>query len=112
MKFMAARAALAGLCLFESVTAFAGAGWTGFAPVAELTPTTHHRYLARIKVSDNPSGCRDEQFFYQDYAAPGSRHMFRTLLAAVESGKNVRVYVTGKCDLDGYSEISSVSIVP
>ena len=109
---MAARAALAGLCLFESVTAFAGAGWTGFAPVAELTPTTHHRYLARIKVSDNPSGCRDEQFFYQDYAAPGSGHMFRTLLAAVESGKNVRVYVTGKCDLDGYSEISSVSIVP
>ncbi len=38
--------------------------------------------------------------------------MFGTLLSAVEHRKEVRVYVTGKCDLDGYSEISAVSIVP
>lgn len=91
---------------------FASAGWTTYAPVSELRPTDRIRYVLRLNVADNPSGCRDTQYFYQDYTAPGSRHMFRTLLAAVESGKKVRVYVTGRCNIDGYSEISSVSIVP
>lgn len=103
---------LAAWLLLVSTCVFAGAGWTTYAPVSELTPTDRSRYVVRLKAPDNPSGCRDKEYFYQDYNATGSWHMFRTLLVAVDSGKNVRVYVTGRCNLDGYSEISSVSIVP
>ena len=103
---------IAVLLVHFSGPALAGSGWTGFAPVAELTPTIHHRYIFRLTLADNPSGCKESEFFYQDYASPGSDHMFRALLSAIESGRKVRVYVTGKCDLDGYSEVSSVSIVP
>ena len=92
--------------------AIAGAGWTDFAPVAELRPTSQVRYILRLKVSENPSGCRNEEFFFQDYTALGSRQMFRTLLSAVEYRKDVRVYVTGRCNIDGHSEISAVSILP
>jgi hypothetical protein len=95
-----------------SPAAIAGAGWTDFAPVAELRPTSQVRYILRLKVSENPSGCRNEEFFFQDYTASGSRQMFRALLSAVEYRKDVRVYVTGRCNIDGYSEISAVSIVP
>lgn len=105
-------AVFAAACVLASAPVFAGSGWTPFAQVAELTPTVHHRYLLRVAVTDNPSGCRNQEFFYQDYAAPGSAQMFRTLLTAIESRKNVRLYVTGKCDLEGYSEISAVTIVP
>ena len=93
-------------------SAIADAGWTDFASVTELRPTSQVRYIIRLKVSENPSGCRDEEFFFQDYTASGSRQMFRTLLSAVEYRKEVRVYVTGRCNIDGHSEISAVSILP
>jgi len=93
-------------------TLLAGAGWSGYAQVAELTPTIHHRYHVRLDSAENPSGCTDKQTFYQDYAATGSEHMFQTLLEAVTSGKQVRLYVTGKCELNGYAEFSAVGIVP
>lgn len=92
--------------------AFAVSGWTDYVPVVELTPTIHGRYLVKLKVSENPSGCKNKEVFYQDYNVPGSKEMFSALLDAVASGKKVRVYVTGKCELNGYSEISSVTIVP
>jgi len=38
--------------------------------------------------------------------------MYDALFKAAASGKKVRDYVTGKCELNGYSEISSVAIVP
>ena len=38
--------------------------------------------------------------------------MFDVVLRAVTTGKKVRVYVTGKCEINGFAEISSVSIVP
>jgi hypothetical protein len=98
---------------FLAVTeVYAVSGWTGDAMVVELTPTSHQRYIVTLKVSGNPSGCRNKEIFYQDYSTPGSQQMFRTLLEAVSSGKRVRVYVTGNCELNGYSEISSVSIIP
>ncbi len=100
------------LLLVTPLMTFAAAGWTEHARVAELTPTAHHRYIFRLSASENPSGCKSKNTFYQDYSVPGSDFMFRTLLTAVEAGKRVQVYVTGKCDLDGYSEISSVRIVP
>ncbi len=66
----------------------------------------------KLDVSENPSGCRNKQTFYQDYALRGSDKMFRALLEALSTGKRVRVFVTGGCDINGYSEISSVSIGP
>lgn len=88
------------------------AGWTSYAYVGELTPTNQLRYLVTLKVANNPSGCRNKGVFYQDHSSFGSEQMFLTLLEAVSSGKKVRVYVTGNCELNGYSEISSVSIIP
>lgn len=100
------------LSLLLPTTALAAAGWTDYATVAELRPGTQFRYLVKLQGAENPSGCKNKDTFYQDYSATGSDHMFRVLLEAVSSGKRVRVYVTGICELSGYSQISSVAIVP
>jgi len=100
-----------GVLLFAPVTVFAVAGWTDYSAVAELTPTIHHRYLVKLQISENPSGCKNKDTFYQDYDATSSEHMFDVVLRAVTTGKKMRVYVTGKCEINGYAEISSVSIV-
>jgi hypothetical protein len=101
-----------GALLFTPMSAFAGAGWTEHVSVAELVPTSSGRFLVKLNISKNPSGCKNENMFYQDYSVSGSEQMFRVILEAVASGKMIRVYVTGKCELNGYSEISSVGIVP
>ncbi len=104
---------LSALTLLLPLPALAGgSGWTDYAGIAELTPTSHHRYTVRLHLSDNPGGCRSKDTFYQDYSASGAQQMFQTLLEAVASGKQVRVFVTGRCELNGFSEISSVSILP
>lgn len=90
----------------------AGSGWTDYVNVAELVPTSRPYYVVRLMVHHNPSGCQDKTRFYQNYGTIGADKMFRTLLEAVKSGLKVRVYVTGICNFHGYSEISSVSIVP
>ena len=90
----------------------AAAGWTDDAAIAELSPTAHHHYEFRLQVKDNPSGCKNKSWFYQDYRSTGANKMFQTLLEGVTSGKRLRVYVTGKCNLDGHAEISAVSIIP
>lgn len=101
------------VCLaLVSTEAWPVAGWTSYGQVSELNPTTAGRFLVKLEVASNPSGCRNKQWFYRDYTGTGADHMFRTLLGAVTAGKKVRVFVTGSCDLDGYSEISSASIVP
>jgi len=92
--------------------AVADAGWTDYALVTELTPTIHQRYEVTIAFARNPSGCRDKQTFYQDYSAKGSEQMYLALLESVGAGKKVRVYVTGVCGVDGYSQISAVGIRP
>ena len=97
---------------FLSTAAHAGAGWTEYGKMAELIPTARHYYVFRLPVDKNPSGCREETWFYQNYDALGSDLMFDTLLAGIQSGLRLRVYVTGVCNFDGYSEISSVSIIP
>ena len=112
MKKLLRLFALPSLLLALSTLALAVSGWTDYARVAELIPGTQYRYLVRLQVAENPSGCKNKDTFYQDYSATGSNHMFRVLLEAVASGKDVRVYVTGKCELNGYAEISSVGIVP
>ena len=101
-----------GILLYSPLTVTAVSGWTDYVPVTELTPTIHGRYLVKLKASRNPSGCKNTEVFYQDYNIPGFEQLFDTLLKAVVSEKKVRVYVTGRCDLNGYSEISSVAIKP
>ena len=91
--------------------ALADAGWTDVGFV-RLTATIAGRYLAKIAVNQNPSGCRDKQSFFQDYSDRGADKMFATLLEAAGSGKRVRVFVTGGCELNGHAQISSVSILP
>jgi len=102
-----------GACtLFSSALVQASAGWTDYVTVAELTSTGHHYYKISLPVKENPSGCKDKTWFYQDYSSFGSDKMFQMMLEGVKSRLRVRVYVTGKCNLDGYSEISSVSVIP
>ena len=97
--------------LLSSHIAQASAGWTDYVNVAELVPTGRHYYEVRLPVKKNPSECKDETWFYRDYSSSGSDKMFDVLFEGVKSGMRVRVYVTGVCNINGYSEISSVSII-
>lgn len=98
--------------LLFSHFAHASAGWTDFATVAELVPTDRHYYEVRLPVTENPSGCKNKSWFYKDYGSLGSDKIFDILLEGIKSGLRLRVYVTGVCNINGYSEISSVSVIP
>lgn len=104
--------ALLGGLLAAPLTLHAQSGWTGYGSVVELIPSAEERYVVKLNVADNPSDCKTTDTFYQDYSASGAAQMFRTLLEAVASDKRVRVFVTGNCELNGYSQISSVGIQP
>jgi hypothetical protein len=107
------QAMLLGSCILAvSLPVWADSGWTEFGNVVELVPTSRHYYQVKLSIDSKLSGCKDRAGFYQDYGTSGSEQMFEALLAAVKSGKRVRVYVTGKCNLDGYSEISAVGVIP
>lgn len=105
---------LAAIAILLIVSSFASpllarAGWTDYARVGELIATGRHYYELRIPV-DNPSGCREDHWYYRNYDAPGSAQMFEVLLDAIESNLRVRLYVTGVCNINGYAEISSVGV--
>jgi hypothetical protein len=100
------------LLIFRPSLGTAEAGWTDYAYLAELVPTARHYYELRLPAKNNPSGCRNSTWFYQDYGLRASDRMFTTLLEALQAGKRVRVYVTGKCNLNGYSEFTAVGIIP
>ena len=91
--------------------ASAASGWTDYVRVAELVPTSKHYYELRLPVGDNPSGCREKQWFYQNYDSPGSEQMFEVLLESLSSDIRLRLYVTGVCNLNGYAEFSAISVV-
>ncbi|MBK5103794.1 MAG: hypothetical protein JJE42_06065 [Burkholderiales bacterium] len=99
-------------CLLLSQFVHANSGWTDVVAVAELVPTAKHYYVVRLPVKQNPSGCENKTWFYQNYGSFGSDKMFQTLLEGVKTGIRLRVYVTGICNIEGYSEFSSVSVVP
>jgi len=103
-------AALLAAGIAHATGAAAGAGWTDYVRVAELVPTAKHYYEVRLPVDDNPSGCREKVWFYQNYDAPGADRMFEVLLQSLTSDFRLRVYVTGVCNLGGYAEFSSISV--
>jgi hypothetical protein len=90
---------------------YADAGWTDAAAVEELRATGGHYYAVRLEVKKPLSACGDKQWFFQDYEKSGSDKMHLMLLESLKSGLRVRVYLTGRCNLDGYSEFSSVSVL-
>lgn len=98
--------------LLFSHLAHSAAGWTDYVTVAELIPTSRHYYIFKLPVKKNPSGCKEGNWFYQNYNALGSDKMFNALLEGIKTRLRLRVYVTGVCNLDGYSEISSIGIIP
>lgn len=100
------------ISMLSAFPAQATSGWTSYGHVVELVPTIHFRFKVKIDVKDNKSECKEKQWFYQDYNASGSREMYLALLEAVSSNKLVRVYVTGRCDINEYSEISELGIRP
>ncbi len=104
------RIGAAALLILAGADAHAEAGWTDHASVLELTPTIHEKYVVSLEVTKNPSGCRDKQSFYQFYRIRGADRMFDLFLEAMVHNRKVRVFVTGRCDIDGYSEISSASM--
>lgn len=95
-----------------SVEVWAAAGWTSYGEVTELNPTTDGRFIVNLDVASNPSECKHKQSFYCNYDGAGYDQIFLALLGALTSRKKVRVYVTGYCDINGYSEISSASVIP
>ncbi|MBE9560085.1 MAG: hypothetical protein IMF15_04810 [Proteobacteria bacterium] len=100
------------LLTLSSYSVRATSGWTGYGHIIELVPTIHFRFKVNIDVKGNNSACKEKKWFYQDYNASGAREMYLALLEAVSSNKPVRVYVTGRCDVKEYSEISELGIRP
>ena len=98
--------------LLISFSAHSTSGWTNYGKVIELVPTIHHRFKVNVDVKGNKSDCKEKQWFYQDYNVSGAREMYLALLEAVSSNKTVRVYVTGRCNINEYSEISEIGIRP
>lgn len=91
---------------------FAEAGWTDYGHITELVPTARHYYEVRLEIEKNPGRCRKKTWFYQDYGLTAADKMFATLLEGLQNGKKVRVYVTGKCNINGYAEFTAVGIIP
>ena len=104
---------LIGICtLMLSSTAWAEAGWTDEVSVIELIPTGKHYFELRLAGKKNPSGCREKNWFYINYEARGADKMYDLFVDNIKTELRLRVYVTGVCNLSGYSEISSVSVSP
>lgn len=87
----------------------ADAGWTDYVKVIELIATGRHYYELRLDGAANPSGCRAQDWYYQDYDAPGADKMFELFVDRLQSSLRLKVYVTGVCNINGYAEIAAVS---
>lgn len=88
------------------------AGWTQSAAIKSLEANQQGRFILRLNLQKSASGCRSVDGFYADYGRDGSELMYRTALDALQNQLRVQVYVTGGCDLDGNSAISSIRILP
>ena len=100
-----------GAFLFSNFV-YASAGWTDYVTVAELVPTSRHYYEVMLPFNENPRGCKNKTWFYQNYDSIGSDKMFAILLEGIKSRIRLRVYVTGICNINSFSEFSSISVIP
>jgi hypothetical protein len=75
----------------------------------ELIPTGRHYYEVQLTIKEDPSGCREKDWFYLNCEARGASKMFDLFVDNIKSELRLRVYVTGVCNLKGYSKISAVS---
>ena len=100
------------LATLLSAQARAGAGWTDHVEVIELIPTGQFYYEIHLLGGDHNSGCREKDWYYLIYDAPGTDKMFDLFVDSMQSKLRLKVYVNGLCNLKGYSEVSAVSASP
>ena len=104
---------VAGMMIGLTTTVWAGeAGWTEPTSITALEANQQARFILRLDFKKSVSGCRNADGFYADYGRSGSELMYQTALEALRYERKVQVYVTGVCDFDGNSAISSVRILP
>jgi len=100
------------LTILLPLQARAGAGWTEHVKVVELVPTGQFYYEIQLLGGNHKSGCREKDWYYLNYEAPGADKMFDLFVDSLQSKLRLKVYVNGLCNLKGYSEISAVSASP
>ena len=101
------------VCAFLAADVWSGeAGWTPPTTIKALEANDQARFILRLNLGKSVSGCRSVDGFYADYGRDGSELMYETALEAMRNHFKIQVYVTGGCDLNGYSAISSVRMLP
>ena len=99
--------------LFLNTSASAAdSGWSNYTSISEITASNRDYYTIQLSSPTGTKNCKNKDTVYLEYDAKGSQAMFQILLNALISKNEVRVYLTGRCELHGYSEISSASIRP
>lgn len=93
-----------------SVNAAAGqAGWSAAALVETIEPTSQRKYTVSLQL-EAAHDCKSKRTFYQDYSANGAQFVYDTLLMALAHELPVQVHTSGRCELNGYAEITAVRI--
>lgn len=99
------------IMLFGSISsAYSEAEWTNSGYIQEVQATTSGVLVVRGKLGGNPSGCKDGDSYYADFSMKGTEKIFFLLLQSIATRNRVKLFVTGRCDLNGMSEISAALI--
>ncbi|UTA47246.1 hypothetical protein L1F30_13880 [Simiduia sp. 21SJ11W-1] len=98
-----------GLCVLAEPALAGRAGWSQAALVHSLEPTAQRRYVLRVHL-DEAHSCKSGHSYFQDYSANGAGFIFDTLLMAMAQELPVQVHTSGRCELNGYAEITAVRI--
>lgn len=88
----------------------AASGWTSYGKVIELQPDSDFRFRVLLDVKENPSRCRKPQWFFATYQASGADQIYDSLRDALVYDLHVKAFVSGVCDLKGFSEISAINV--
>ncbi len=99
------------ILLLWSGLVYSNSGWTDSNVINLIRATTSGKFVVKASLSKNPSRCKDEESFYMDYSTDGADSVYLLLLQAVSTQNEVKFYVTGRCELNGMSEISSAVIL-
>jgi len=98
------------ILLIMSSLAHSEAGWTGQGYLQEIQATTAGKLIIKGKLKGNPSKCKDINSYYIDYSIEGAENIYQLLLQSIASNNQVKLLVTGRCEINGMSEISSATI--